>query len=144
MRHTNILLAEGSDHNIGDTMEVKVKAHKSHSKTGKVEHIRAHLMNPNPRVHARHVKRLNMEIEELKKRGKYAMGIDLATTYNHPGYSEKLSARANAKRGYKANHDWLRTARQLQLLANINSHHNFEASGKFKEAADYAFKRLRA
>ena len=74
---------------------------------------------------------------------RYAMGIDLATTYNHPGYGEKLSARENAERGYRKNGSWLRTSRQLQLLSNINKSRNPEAHEKFRAAAEYARERLR-
>lgn len=73
---------------------------------------------------------------------RYAMGVDLATTYNHPGYSEKLSAMENAEKGYRKNRSWLQTSRQLQLLANINKNRNPEAHEKFKTAAEYAKERL--
>lgn len=49
-----------------DKMKTLVKAHESHSRTGKKEYVRKHPMRLNERVHKRHLKRLDKEIEALE------------------------------------------------------------------------------
>ena len=45
----------------------KVAAHLSHSRKGKTEHVKAHIMKLNPRVHKAHEKRLTKEIKALQE-----------------------------------------------------------------------------
>jgi len=77
---------------------------------------------------------------------KYAMGIDLQTTKNHPPYSHTKSPEANYKAGleYAEEHHiakpklWV--ARSLMQLANISYKNSPEASKVFREAAKLAYK----
>jgi len=48
-------------------METRVRAHRSHSKDGKVEEVRAHEMHVNERIHERHLHKLEDEAEELER-----------------------------------------------------------------------------
>ncbi|MEM4097972.1 MAG: hypothetical protein QXS81_04730 [Candidatus Micrarchaeaceae archaeon] len=48
-------------------METLVRAHKSHSKKGKIEEVHAHKMHVNERVHERHERRLEQEAEALEE-----------------------------------------------------------------------------
>ncbi|MEM3416398.1 MAG: hypothetical protein QW719_03610 [Candidatus Micrarchaeaceae archaeon] len=48
-------------------METFVKAHKSHSKSGKVEEVHAHKMHINDKIHERHLRRLEQEAEALEE-----------------------------------------------------------------------------
>ena len=87
----------------------------------------------------------NMESEAEK----YAMGIDLQTTKHHPPYSHTRSPEANYRAGlrYAKEHHianpklWV--ARSLMQLANISHRDAPEASKKFREAAELAYKEYR-
>lgn len=48
-------------------METKVKAHRSHSKRGKIEEIHAHEMRVNDKVHKKHVQKLEEEARALEE-----------------------------------------------------------------------------
>ncbi|MEM0142510.1 MAG: hypothetical protein QXL94_00950 [Candidatus Parvarchaeum sp.] len=48
-------------------METEVRAHKSHSRKGKVEEVHAHKMHVNERVHERHLRKLEQEAEALEE-----------------------------------------------------------------------------
>jgi len=77
---------------------------------------------------------------------KYAMGIDLQTAKYHPPYSHTKSPEANYREGleYAKEHHiakpklWV--ARSLMQLANISHRKAPEASKKFREAAELAYK----
>jgi len=77
---------------------------------------------------------------------KYAMGIDLQTTKYHPPYSHIKSPETNYREGleYAKEHHianpklWV--ARSLMQLANISHKKAPEASKKFREAAELAYK----
>ena len=80
---------------------------------------------------------------------KYAMGIDLQTTMRHPPYSHEKSPEENYRAGleYAKEHHMARpklwVARSLMQLANISHRNAPEASKKFREAAELAYKEYR-
>jgi len=51
----------------GVIMETEVREHKSHSRSGKAEEVRAHEMHVNEKVHERHQHKLEEEAKELER-----------------------------------------------------------------------------
>ncbi len=81
-----------------------------------------------------------------KKEFKYGMGIALQTTKVHPPYHYTRGAEGNLKVGleyareHHFKHPYLKVAKELNELANINEHRNPEVSRIYRSAANKAFR----
>ncbi len=81
-----------------------------------------------------------------KKEFKYGMGIALQTTKVHPPYHYTRGVEGNLRIGleYAKEHrfrqPYLKVAKELNELANINEHRNPEVSEVYRKAAKKAFK----